>query len=367
MGTRLPIYAGLLGLASLVAGTAWANEPRAKVDEADLGRPASELLLLFDGKETRGAEIGDSLAPSVRVALNAWADLARQAGLSVAVPRRAEAIVLGTLDLKTLRELSDVADQTWDLLAPLGGGGAPAAAVALLVFDRDGLHGSPWSQVLAALVAQGRLLRADADRLERSPAGLISYRGDFVLQPGFDEAGDAAAGDDEFRLDNELAHKFAVAQLWSRFGHVPESLRWGLGFVVEQRLFHSVYHLNRTGFVGVTEHFDWPKRAREAIKTLGKTHRDGLPVAAFAADESGAGRLGTPQLVVWAALDLMLAQHPEELRALVAELSTLHDVAARVRSVSRYAGDATATRAVLERYLDTLDAKALDKHLRKLK
>ena len=42
-------------------------------------------------------------------------------------------------------------------------------------------------------------------------------------------AGNAAAGDDEFRLDNELAHKFTQALVAARCGPLPESILWAFG------------------------------------------------------------------------------------------------------------------------------------------
>jgi hypothetical protein len=165
-------------------------------------------------------------------------------------------------------------------------------------------------------------------------------------------AGDAAAGDDEFRLGNELVHKYAQMVVRSRYGQVPETIRWGLGYVAEQRLFRSIYQFDASGFVASESHFDWPKRTRELL--VDRSRDKSFSLAPAAADARAAGLAS-------------LAKDPEALSGLLVQLAALHDEADPQGRSRDYAGDEEATSAVLAASLDSVDVRKLKSHLKKVK
>jgi len=329
---------------------------------------AAHLSVTHRGRRTDAASIDRRITPPIRIALNKWAKAAGDLDLNVAVPESAEALVIGSLDTKALNRVTDVLDEAWELLDPLMAEETRQSgdAILVLVFDKDGFHSEAWPLMLDELVGCGLIERSTRSHLRATPGGLTIFSGKMFIQPSFDQAGDAAAGDDEFRLDNELAHKLTVSLVRSRFGQVPECVRWGMGFVAEQRLFQSIFQFNRAGFVGVEEHFGWPDGARDELKKLKKKKQE-LRLADMVTSDDSAGQRQPPQLLTWGALDYLLDREPEVLSHMLTELADLHDAGAGFRAVSSYAGDLEATKSALEKYLGSVNAKALDKHLKRVK
>lgn len=338
----------------------------------DLGQvlnpEAAKLSVTHRGRKTAVRSIDKRLTPAVRSALNTWAETAQELELRVAVPETAEALVLGTVGHKVMDRTCDVLDETWELLEPLMSERPrkKGPAVLVLLFDQTGFQSEAWGEMLGELVAAGLISDGTGAALQYSPGGLTIFSGRLFIQPIFDQAGDSSAGDDEFRLENELAHKLTISLVRSRFGQLPECMRWGMGYVAEQRLFRSIYQFNRVGFVASEEHFGWPKRARAELKKLAK-RPEGLRFSDLLTVDASAGKREPPQLASWGVLDYLLAREPEALSELLTELAELHDVAARNRAVSSYVGAESATKTAIDNHLAELSVKQLDKHLKRVK
>jgi len=339
-----------------------------ELEEIVLSTEALDLELRHGKRKTSGKAVESRISVPVRRALNEWADVASALGLSVVVPKDADALILGTATTKELGHLSEVVDETWEFVADLTplDDAEPAPATILFVFDEDGMEGESWAGVIDELVRRNELVASAAEPLKRSPGPLMLRGLPGFLQPTFDMAGDASAGDDEFRLDNEVAHKLAQCILKSRFGEVPETIRWGIGFLVEQRQFQSIYQMNATGFVAAKDHFDWPAKTRDKIVEMSK--KKDWSVSRHVGAKSAAGRAETPQMITWAALDYLYKNDADALRGMLAELASLHDEAAGWRtSQQHYLGDEERTAKLLVDRMDGIDAKKLAKHLRRLK
>ena len=366
-----PVRAALLLAVFGVLGVALPGEVGAQVTRPEpteavaLSEVAAQLDMRHGKRKTTGRSAEKRLPLAVRVALNEWADDIVAHDLQVHVPKEAHAVLLGRADGKSFAEASGVLDETWELVAPLLPEDEDGPAVLVFLFDREAMDGEAWGGVLDALVERNELVAYGADNLRRDPGPLMLRALPGFLQPSFDMAGDAAAGDDEFRLANEVAHKFTQCLLKSRHGEVPGSIRWGLGFVVEQRQFRSIYQMNHSGFVASADHFDWPKKARSTLLDAAKD--DGFSLADLALDEGAAGTPAPPQMLTWAALDYLHAKDPDGLRSLLDELGALHAEGAGRRVAQDYLGDADATRELLAQHLDGVDSRKLASHLKRLK
>jgi hypothetical protein len=356
----LGLMAGaLLGLAAL-GDDAWAQDPGHELME-----PAAKLELRHGKKKTTGAKAERRLTPAVRAALNDWAEPAARLDLTVAVGEQAEALVLGRCDPKLAAEAAGWLDDAWELLAPVqADDDGWNDAVVVLLFDEQGVRSEAWPGVLDLLVERGHLVASGAEHMKNDPGALTLRDMPAFLQPTWDMAGNAAAGDDEFRLGNEVVHKFAQCLVTERFGQVPDTVRWGLGYVVEQRLFRSIYQFDGSGFVAAESHFDWPKRTSKQLKELGK--QDDFSVAALAVEGRG-GQAETPQMVTWAALDFLVHKQPEELSGLLDGLAELHVAASPYRGGAGYLGPEDGARQLLGEQLDAIGSKALVKHLKRVK
>lgn len=337
-------------------------------DEVQLSTIAAELKLQRGRRKSTAGSIDHKLSAPVRTALNEWASLASEHDLSILVPESGAVVVLGSADRKLLSEAVSVLDETWEMLEDLRpeDGLENEQAVLVFLFDEEGLGGGAWGAVLEALVERNELMEHAARDLIADPRALMLRGLPGFLQPTYDMAGNAAAGDDEFRLHNELAHKLTQCVLKSRFGEVPESIRWGLGFLVEQRQFRSIYQLNATGFVASTDHFNWPKKTREVI--LDSYKEDGWALSGHALRPNTAGRPETSQMITWGALDYLYAKDSENLVAMLDELAGLHSDATGWRTnLGHYVGQQGATTKVLAERLDGIDARKLASHLRRVK
>jgi len=351
---------GVLLTAALLAPAA----PAQDTPDGALVESALELELHHGTRRTRGERVERALRPTLRLALNAWADLAHAHELAVAVPERANALLLGSVDADELAELAGHLDEAFALLEPLVPEGHDAAldpAVVGFVFDAEGLHGPPLVAILGRLVEQGAMHAGGVDAFLARPGGLALRHASAFIQPGWDMAGDATAGDDEFRLANATVHQAVQAVVTRRFGQVPRAALWGLGFVVEQRLFESVYHFQAHGFVRAQDHVDWPDEARELVE-------DGELRGADAwLDGAAAGRATPPQRLTWAQLDWLLHEDPATLAAGLAHLGELHDAAHPYGGWPDWDGDEQAARAWLAEHVDTIPERDLRKHLKRLR
>jgi hypothetical protein len=332
----------------------------------ELHAAAARLELGYGKRTLTGADVQAKISAPVRAALNDWADAVTELGLTVAVPRTADALVLGTLGSRQMREVAGWLDEAWELMAPVLAGDEArwSDATLVFVFDEQGSRSPAWEGMLDQLVTRHALPAAARNSLARDPGGLTLRDVPAFLQPSWDMAGNAAAGDDEFRLGNEIVHKFVQCLVTERFGQLPEMLRWGMGYVAEQRLFRSIYQFDATGFVSADAHVQWPKRTAKTLKAASR--KDDFSLAAFARG-AGAGQAQVPQMVTWAALDYLNQRQPEELAGLLSELGELHRAADSWRNPGKYSGDRLQTGVQLAALFDAIDSKLLLKHLKRVK
>jgi len=367
--TAVPLAALLLGALTVPSSAAVTPSTieggNGEGSEALKGAAAKLELRYGRKKSVLGEKISTKLSPAVRAALNEWAETAERLDLSVAVGERAECVVMGRCDKKLLAEAVEWVDDTWDLMAdvvPEGDGWHDATLVFL--FDEQGVRSDAWKGLFDEFVRREAIGQETAEHMVRDPGSLTLRQVPAFIQPTWDMAGNAAAGDDEFRLGNEVAHNLTQCLLTERFGEVPETLRWGMGYVAEQRLFRSIYHFDARGFVATGSHFDWPKKTGKA---LNDSKRDDAFSLARMAKQGTAGQAEKPQMVTWATLDYMTHKRPEELAALLGDLSRLHTQGSPYGFALSYAGDDDQTIALLDEHFGAIDQKALIKHVKRVK
>jgi len=321
---------------------------------------AANLKFRFGAQEVIGREVESRLTPSLKEALNAWAEPATRLGLRVVMSGNPEALVLGITEDETLLAAAEWMDEAWKLLDPFvapSQGRQPRAIVAVL-FDEKAARTPAWSGLLDDLVARRLMFETAADELRSAPAGLMLRGAGVFLQPTYDVAGNAAAGDDEFRLRNEVLHKYTQCLVTGRCGQIPPTMLWGLGELVELHFTKSVYMFNTTGFVATGDHSDWARRAGQLLeKRRGKKH--GATVASDAMTDAAAGLAEDAQLTTWAVLAYMADKQPATLRDLLLDLSALHATADPRGRATLYRGDADQTEALLAARFDSLKADEL--------
>src|SRR5215475_14521684 len=103
--SRLALLARLAPIALLawLVSLALAGQVAAQSDSAShLEKEAAKLDIHFGTGSTVGAKIESKLSPRTRAALNAWAPVASRLSLTVAVPQKAEALVLGLAPVDTV-------------------------------------------------------------------------------------------------------------------------------------------------------------------------------------------------------------------------------------------------------------------------
>jgi len=365
--TRVFAMALVLIVVANVAPGQMAND----VEEPGTLQPALvDASVHYGSKRATLGSVQKKLPLTVRVALNRWAPVALDLGMEIAVGQRAEVLVIGTADAEQLRQAAVWMDEASDLIEPLAAGEAdapkrpPVATVAFL-FDKEGLHSDAWTGLMDAFADQRVLERATAASFAADPNGVTMRHAGIFVQPTFDLAGDATAGDDEFRLGNEVVAKFTHMHLARHFGPLPETLRWGIGFVVEQRLFQSIYQFNAAGFVKSEDHFDWPKRTRDLLSKRMKDRKYAL--ADEALSQAGVGLAVPSQMLTWASLDYMLAKKPKALTGLLSDLSALHRAQDAHGLQPAYQGTSEATREAIVSAWESVDTRKLKSHLKKVK
>jgi hypothetical protein len=342
------------------AGTPGREADSRRDREADLLFPAAaDLEFHLDGKRVTGRDVEARLSAGVRKALNQWAETAARLELQVGVGDGADWVVLAHVPGGLFRQVGEWMDATWRLMdpsVPLRAGRVPGATVAV-VLDAEFIRSDGWEELLVTLVEKRVMTGDTARRLGEAPGGLTLRHAPMFLQPAWDLAGNAAAGDDEFRLGNEVAHKFAQCLVTSRLGEQPRPILWGMGYVVEQQLFDSIYQFDTAGFVSTGDHFDWPVRTRQVLEKRLRSREFSL--GRMVADESGVGKPEAPQMVTWATLGYLATQDVARLHALLDDLAALHAEQARHGGQGRYKGDHDKTIEVLQQHLDTIDLDEL--------
>lgn len=344
------------------------RDPVAHVDGPNPRTPG--LTVLWGRSEVTVEELGDTLPSEVREVLDDWADEIVDLDLRVILTGHDEHVVLGLLDEidkdadALLREAGAVLDDAWDILDPIlpvTRGHAKKPVVALL-FDQQASRDERFDELIDRL-EQRKVLTASAAADQRDmPRGMTMRAEPMYLQPTWDMAGNAAAGDDEFRLLNEVAHKFAQCMATQRCGQLPTGLLWGLGHLVENTLFESVYQFNRSGFVAAGDHFDWPKQARRLLDKKGRKRGFDLIERVMAADETGGTREFSNldnTLLVYAVLETMAHREELALRTLFEDLADLQREHDPFGLSGRYGGDPDATREALAARLGRVEIEQI--------
>lgn len=314
---------------------------------------AADLSFHYRGREVTGREVEADLAPSLREALNAWAETCTRLQLSIVASGHPEHLVVGRAPQRTLEEAAELLDRTLDLLdksVPLVAP-RPARTVVAVIFDEQGARSEAWTGVLDDLVERQILFAETADALRQSPAGLTRRQAPLFLQPAWD-----IAGEGEYRFENELVGKFTQCLVTARVGELPPTVLWGLDYLAEEHFFQSIYQFDTTGFVYTADHFDWPVRTKQFLE---KKPSKKESLAAFAADEGAAGKPVKPQMVTWAALAFLHAERPEALAALLSGLSAVQTDADPRQRAAAWRGDRDRTLAVLAHGLQDLEFRQL--------
>jgi hypothetical protein len=375
--TRLATLATLAALL-LGAGAPVAAQVAALDAPEPLEAEASDLLLHHGGKSMAGHQV-KALSPALRRALNAWAGVARRLELVVCVPKDADVLVLGRAPLETLEQAATWADETWalfDKLRPVPAaadaaageaGAAPALPVAIVIalFDAEGFASPAWPGLLDELAARNLVLADTVTRMKAAPGSLMLRNSAFFTQHTYDMVGDVTAGDDEYRVGNEVAHKTAQLIVETRFGRQPDVLRWGVGYVAEQRLFGTTYQFNASGHVNATDHFGWPTRTRDGLAKVAKGKQFSLVETILKTPEPGTPHFG--QLCAWSLLDQQLAKDSKAMGALLAQLGTLHRTADPTARSLDYEGEAKQVQQLCSSAWGGLKPSALMDHLKRLK
>jgi hypothetical protein len=332
-----------------------------------LAEPAQHLDLRYDGKRTTGAKVDVKLSPAMRQALNDWAVLAASLKFEVFVPSRADALVMGRASVDQMQQTIKVMDQTAELFAGLKpvAGAPPVRAIVVVLFDADGFASDAWPAFLDELLARNDITADCVANMKAMPGSLTLRNASMFIQHTFDIAGNAAAGDDEYRFSNEIAHKTAQYLIEARFGRQPDVLRWGLGYVAEQRLYGNVYQFNSSGFVADKDHFDWPAKTREALLERAKDAKFALTDAILKTRKAGTPDFG--QQLAWGTLDYELAKDPAHLSALLTQLGALDRAGDPQASSLDYQGDEKAARDACDAAWGKLKATVLAGWLKGMK
>jgi len=313
--------------------------------------PKPEARLLVAGKETTRSTVEAQLAAPVREALDQWIEAAERLDLDIALGQAPEHVVLGHCREQTLVDAARWMDETFailDGLVPLAGSRPRKATVAVLV-DEKYVRSPAWPALLLELQQRKLLIQQAVDYLSREPEGVTLRQAPLFLQPSYD-----LTGEGEFRLPNEVAHKFAQCLLTSRTGQQPSQILWGLGYVVEQRLFESSYHYRLREFVYSSSHFDWRREARRQLDSRRK--ESGFTLVPFALDDEAAGKPQASQQLVWAALSYLAAKDPPAVSGLLLRLAGIQAETDRFGVAPTYTGDPVALREALSQTFDAIDA-----------
>ncbi len=350
-----------LALAAVLLGpqAAGPSAPAVALDDA-----ARSLDILYAGKRTTAAGVDKTLRAPLRQALNDWAGLAAKHQLAVLVPQKADALVLGRAPEAALVEVARCIERTAEVFDRLAGGAPAGRAVVVALFDEQGFASEAWPALLDALAARRQLSVAFAEQMKAAPGSFTARGASFIAQNTYDQAGDAAAGDDEFRLANEVTHKCAQYLVEARFGRQPDVLRWGFGYVAEQRLFGNAYQFLDSGFVAAASHGDWAGSTRDDLASRAKKDDFTFADAILRGDAAGSPAFG--QRCAWALLDYELGKEPARLSELLARLGALDREADPDSTHLEYCGDAARTREACDADWKRIKPAALLEHLERM-
>jgi hypothetical protein len=334
------------------------NRPRAT--RAPLKDQAASLQILWGDREVTAGEVADQIPASVRRVLDAWAEAIITLDLRVCLSGNPDHVVLGRAPDAVLIEAAKSMDQAWELLDPR----LPqltkrtARPVLSILFDQQAQNdGAFWNNLLDELQRKRALTETDVERLARDPNGVMVRNVPMFLQPTYDQAGNAAAGDDEFRASNEIVHKFAQCLLTQRAGQMPESIRWGIGHLAENEIRQSVYQFNTTGFVATGDHFGWANRAHRLLEKAAKKRKFSAPevllgIGNRAGDTDAA-------VMVWGLMAGVLSWNSAQFSAMLEALAEVHADQDPYGVAEYYQGDESAAVAALELRLAELDMKEI--------
>ena len=355
---RLALLASALFLVSP------AHAQSAPVALADVAR---NLDVRYDGKRTTGAKLDVKLSPYVRVALNEWAELAMRLKFEVFVPQKADALVMGRASVDQMQLATRVMDQTAELLAALKppADAPPGRAIVVVLFDADGFRTEAWPAFLDELLARNDVMSDFVERMKASPGSFTLRNASMFVQHTFDIAGNAEAGDDEYRFNNEIAHKTAQYLVEARFGRQPDVLRWGLGYVAEQRLCGNIYQFNASGFVENADHFGWPAKTRDALLERAKDTKFKLAEAILHSKDCGTAGFG--QQLAWGTLDYELSKDPAKLAELLMKLGALDRAGDPEATSLEYRGDAKQAQELCDATWGKLKVNTLAGWLKSIK
>jgi hypothetical protein len=341
------------------------RKPPAAAPRGNLSEQAASLEVLWGDRRLPAGEVADELTPTLRRALDTWAPTIQELGLSVCFSGNSDHWVMGRVPDELLVSAARAMDDTWDLLdalLPRLKTSAPRPTLAILFDEASGRDEQFWPALLSALQSNRALLKTEVSSLSRDPSGLMVRGVPMFLQPTHDMAGDASAGDDEFRLANEIRHKFAQCLLTERCGQQPISLRWALGHLVENRLLGTVYQFNTTGFVSAGDHFDWAQTASRLIEK--RTRKRSYSLSEDVLDDDGGDTQNA--IVTWGVLESLLAFAPTEFSALFESLFELHAAEDPYGLADEYQGADVTSLAVVEARLARLPLDEIIDHLESL-
>ena len=328
--------------------------------------PADDLPLLGVPPEGAGpaerhplGEVKSRLDGQLVATLESWAPVIRDLGLSAAATGHPAHVVLGWASDDQLASACHVLDAAYPIAAACLPGSQQRPVVTIL-FDRETSRGANWDRLLTELVARG-VIRADAESgLRADPRGFTARSQGVFVQPVWDMTGEG-----EFQFPNEVAHKFTQVLAVERAGPLPDWLLWGLGHLVEIRLFDTAYQFSTDGFVATADHFDWPRSAADALAKRAKRRSFSLVDRMLEASQASTS-LENP-MIAWGTLEYLYAQRPNDLRALVEDLAQLHRVQTPRGDSPDYLGDPTRTRAALEWRLASVQPDELIAYLESLR
>ncbi|RKY22211.1 MAG: hypothetical protein DRQ55_01900 [Planctomycetota bacterium] len=331
---------------------------------AALPVPAIELLVVGpEGSPSMRlslAEVAEQLSPPLLATLKSWAEPIEQFGLSVALGERTDHLVFGHAREQLIEDAVRQLDASAGLLDPVLPEG-PSRPLLVIVFDQGFSGSAAWGQLVDELLQRGVITSDSATQLRSHPRGFTARTQAVMTQPVWDMAGNASTGDDEFRMANELANKYAQVAAVERCGPLPEWLLWALGHVIELRREGTVYTFNKDGFVATGDHFDWGKQTAKALAKRAKRRNFSLVERVLSADQPS-NSLENPMLA-WGALDFLYQHRAHDLVALLQDLSELQQEAAPRGGVREYLGDPERTQSSLAWRLGELNLDAMLEHL----
>ncbi len=299
------------------------TKPRAP--RALLREDTAALEILWGDKLVTAGEVAEQIPTPVRRLLDSWSKEILALELRVCLSGNPDHVVMGRVADQVLIDAALKMDEAWEILEPalpllVKRTARPTLAV---LFDQQASRDQEfWDGLLSALASKRALLPEEVAQLSQEPDGVMARNVPMFLQPTWDQAGNAAAGDDEFRLVNEIAHKFTQCFLTQRTGQLPQSIRWGLGHLIEIRLQNSVYQFNTSGFVAVGDHFDWSRRAERLLEKASRKRKFNLGSLLLGAEEP-AGDMDQA-VMVWGVLEGLLALDAVQFTSLLEALGEVH-------------------------------------------